>query len=84
MHESDSNSDDKNQDGLDDSVFSQQEKDDKAQECNQDLCNKLKLSVIKKIQGHLLQMHKNKTRQDDVTTTPQVAFKKPRGPSERK
>ena len=46
--------------------------------------NKLKLSAIEKIQGHLSQTHKDKTRQVKVTTTQCVTFKEQTGPSKGK
>ena len=78
MHESESNFEDEDQGSLEEFVFLQHEKNDKAQKCDQALCNKLKLNAIKKIQGRLLWTHKNKTRQDNVATTHQVTFKKPK------
>jgi len=61
--ESDSNSDNGNQDGLEKFMFFQQESgNDKAQECAE--CNELKSVAIKKIQKNLLCVHKCKANQD--------------------
>ena len=70
MHESNSDSEDEDQGGLEEFVFFQNKKNAKDQECNEASHDKLKSNATAKTQGHLLQTHKSKTRQDDVTTTP--------------
>ena len=66
---SESNSDDDDHDGLEHFVFSQHEKTVEAQEWAKAKQDKMKSNAIVKMQGHLSQIHKNKSSQDKVATT---------------